>query len=140
MVSKNPQIVNADYRRYDSPHFLYFPIQEPNIIFLDNLEIIQKRKNWDIWKKLGPLLPAPLSIPIQEFLGKGLGMFATHPIKAGQLIMLECPISITHMQFRSRSSTLISFMVWPSKRHEGPMCLYHTIVMVLRRVKLLERY
>jgi len=70
-------------------------MEEPNIVFLDNLEIIQKIKNWDIWKKPGPLPPAPLPFRIQESPEKGLGMFAARPIKVGELIMLERPVIVT---------------------------------------------
>src|ERR1700734_2168462 len=80
-------IVYADYRYPNAPHFLYLPREESEIVFIDYLDSIQKIAQWNVWETPLPSSTEPLPFRIADCPGKGMGMFAQRPIKAGELIL-----------------------------------------------------
>jgi hypothetical protein len=62
---------------------------------MDSLENLQKIVGWDVWKTPRPTPTEPLPFRIADCPGKGVGIFAEHPIKAGELIMSERPVVVT---------------------------------------------
>lgn len=96
VYSENPRIVCADYRYPNAPHFLYLPREESEIVFIDYLDSIQKIAQWNVWETPLPSSTEPLPFRIADCPGKGMGMFAQRPIKAGELILSERPIVVTY--------------------------------------------
>lgn len=94
--STNPLFVEAD-TRLSGPHstfFLYLPPGVDDLVFVDSHVMCYKVRDLPVWKV--PVPPTPLhktpSWKIRPASGEaGLGMFASRPIKAGELLISERP-------------------------------------------------
>ncbi|KAH9949134.1 hypothetical protein B0H21DRAFT_729680 [Amylocystis lapponica] len=92
VYSTDPRIVCADTRISNSPYFLYLPAVagQAELVYIDYLENVKRVAKWPIWQQPAPKLPA-LPMGIEPTPGKGVGMFATRAIVAGELVCAERP-------------------------------------------------
>ncbi|KAH9949138.1 SET domain-containing protein [Amylocystis lapponica] len=96
VIAETPRIIISDVRYEGAPGFLYLPSGNPDIVFVDYLPSLGTIAEWPIWTRPHPPQPPPWenapSFRVQEVPGKGMGMVAVRPIKAGELILAERPL------------------------------------------------
>lgn len=96
IVQEKPLILQSDKHNPRSSYFGYFPpnSKEPELVLIDNdLNKIRNAANWSAWKTSKSAgivkIQNEAKIKIVPIEGKGLGMVATGPIYAGELIYQE---------------------------------------------------
>ncbi|KAK7033235.1 SET domain-containing protein [Favolaschia claudopus] len=97
LYSRDPAIVVGDHRLPSGSEssFLYLPTENPTMVFVAPLDMVQAVAEWDTIKHpCAPLQNPPFIV--RSSGSKGLGMFASRAITRGELIMRERPIYVAH--------------------------------------------
>ncbi|KAJ6590039.1 hypothetical protein DFH09DRAFT_1359061 [Mycena vulgaris] len=109
LYSENPYIVVADYRLPTDSHFLFLPLKNAAIVFIDSLEGVQSIAQWRLWDEACPAPPPNPPFVIQDCGEKGIGMFARRAIARGELIMLERPVFVSHPTLHVHTDQKLAF-------------------------------
>ncbi|KAK4699756.1 hypothetical protein P7C70_g6502, partial [Phenoliferia sp. Uapishka_3] len=78
--------------------FLYVPAGSNDLVIIDELANLDHTASWPVWSVPPPPPPAERCFYIETAEGKGMGMFASRPIKKGELIIEERPLFVTRLQ------------------------------------------
>ncbi|KAJ6504579.1 hypothetical protein C8R47DRAFT_151451 [Mycena vitilis] len=94
VISEEPHIVTADDSLpfAKAPCYLYVPQGKNTTVVVDTSRSILDLVERSPWKD--PLRAHKPAFKIKQVEGKGLGMVATRPIKAGELVIAERPVYI----------------------------------------------
>lgn len=95
ILSEHPRIVLADSRLKGSPCFLYLPPGKNEFVLVDYLKSLRTVASWPVWNQPAPSPPSDpesCNYRIGMAFDKGLGMYATRALKAGELIVEERPV------------------------------------------------
>ncbi|KAJ7625287.1 hypothetical protein DFH06DRAFT_1104032 [Mycena polygramma] len=94
VISEEPHIVTADHSLpfAKAPCYLYVPQGKNTTVIVDTSRSVLDLVERSPWKN--PLPPQKPAYKIRQVEGKGFGMVATRPIKAGELVIAERPLYV----------------------------------------------